>query len=265
MEQEYTSSYQKTINMTSDRISLVIVDDEKPARDILGSQLSSHEEVRVLASCATMDDAYKAITNHKPDAVFLDIELKRGNAFTLIERLKKTGAVVPAIILITGHSYFEYGIKSVDHRDCIVKILEKPFYENFDNIFESIMDLIHTYHSPKSPTENNPESTAIFVKFNNRTYRVNFDDISYLEVAGSGCSYLTMEDLQVITAPNTLNKLMSQLPKFITRISRYNAVNIRKIDWIDHKEQLVYLKGRDKGLGYGKNFYADFAKYIGLR
>ncbi len=227
------------------------------------TELQAREDVEVMSTCGDIDSAIDEITRHEPDAVFLDIELKRGNAFQLLSRLKKISSSLPAIIIITGHSEFEYGVKSIEHRDCIIKILQKPFWEQFDDIFEDIKDLIFLYHRQKQLASN--DSEVQFVKFNNRTVRMELKEILYLEVAGSGCTYASMSDGEVITIAQTMNQLLASLPDYFTRVSRFNAINIHKIKDIDHSENMIYLLEKPKGIGYSKSFYDAFAKRIGLR
>jgi len=250
--------------MKSDRIQFIVIDDEKPAREILTQELQAQDQIEVIASCATADEAFQAIVDLRPDAVFLDIELKRGNAFDLITRLKKAGVALPAIVIMTGHSEFEYGVKSIEHRDCIIKILQKPFWEGFDDELESIKDLIYAYHQ-QDETDSGTVPDVQFVKFNNRTVRMEYREILFLEVAGSGCTLAKMSHGELITISRTMNQLLATLPDYILRVSRFNAVNINKITSIDHIENMIYLQGQDKAIGYSKNFYQVIGKRLGLR
>jgi len=156
-----------------------------------------------------------------------------------------------------------YAVKSIEHRDCIIKILQKPFWEQFDDVFEDIKDLIFLYHRENQSDSSDAE--VQFVKFNKRTMRMEYKEILYLEVAGSGCTYASRSGGDVITISQTLNQLRANLPDYITRVSRFNAINIHKSKDINHSGNMIYLKQKDKGIGYSKSFYDALAKRLGLR
>src|SRR5580704_15812893 len=59
---------------TDNKIGALIVDDEELARQVLRELLQSHPEVEVLAECANGFEAVKAVTEHKPDLIFFDVQ-----------------------------------------------------------------------------------------------------------------------------------------------------------------------------------------------
>ncbi len=66
----------------------IIVDDEKHCRESLQALLQRHcPQVEIVASCADAMTAISAIEQHKPDVVFLDIEMPRMVTFDLLARI----------------------------------------------------------------------------------------------------------------------------------------------------------------------------------
>jgi two-component system LytT family response regulator len=89
-------------------VRCVLVDDEQKNLENLKILLEDFcEHAQVLALCQTVDDAIKAIQLHKPDIVFLDIQMQRETGFDLLAKIKPIDFEV---IFITAHS--EYAIKA---------------------------------------------------------------------------------------------------------------------------------------------------------
>jgi two-component system LytT family response regulator len=100
-------------------ISAVIVDDETLAREVLREHLASHPEVEVIAECSNGFDAVKAITELKPDLLFLDIQMPKLNGFEVLELVEHD----PTVIFVTA--YDQYALKAFEVH--AVDYLLKPF------------------------------------------------------------------------------------------------------------------------------------------
>ena len=68
-------------------IKVIIIDDESLARQRISNLLSENENVNVIAECSTAKNAIESINLHKPDLIFLDIQLKEMNGFNVIEKI----------------------------------------------------------------------------------------------------------------------------------------------------------------------------------
>jgi len=100
-------------------IRTVIVDDEGPARDLLRELLAAYMDIEVVQECANGFEAVKAITELKPDLVFLDVQMPKLNGFEVLELL----GAHPAVIFVTA--YDTYALKAFDVH--AVDYLLKPF------------------------------------------------------------------------------------------------------------------------------------------
>ena len=91
-------------------IKAIIIDDEERARNTLSSLLLNYcPEINVLATCANVPDGVLAINKHKPDVVFLDIEMPDYNGFELLGFFREIDF---DIIFVTAYS--EYAIKAFE-------------------------------------------------------------------------------------------------------------------------------------------------------
>jgi len=71
--------------ITAKKIRAVIVDDEELARQVLREFLATHPEIELIAECANGFEAVKAVTELKPDLLFLDIQMPKLDGFEVLE------------------------------------------------------------------------------------------------------------------------------------------------------------------------------------
>jgi two-component system, LytTR family, response regulator len=90
-------------------LTSIIVDDELKSRESLKQILLTFcDDVNVVATCQNVTDGLTALEEHKPDLVFLDIQMQGETGFDLLAKLK---SVDFALIFTTAHS--EYAIKAI--------------------------------------------------------------------------------------------------------------------------------------------------------
>ena len=108
----------------------LIVDDEELARKLLREMLSSHKEIEIAAECGNGMEAVKAATEHKPDLLFLDVQMPKLTGFDVLELIEREGV---AVIFVTA--YDQYAMKAFDVH--AVDYLLKPFSrERFEAALE---------------------------------------------------------------------------------------------------------------------------------
>jgi two-component system LytT family response regulator len=101
------------------KVRTIIIEDEIPARDILKFFLKDFIEVEIISECSDGFEGLKAISELKPDLVFLDIQMPKLTGFELLEVLDER----PAIIFTTA--YDQFAIKAFELN--AVDYLLKPF------------------------------------------------------------------------------------------------------------------------------------------
>lgn len=93
----------------------VIVDDEKRARTFLKGHIDTYcPEVKIVAEAENVSSAIKAIREHNPELVFLDIKMPDGTGFDVIERLRASedGQDLKFKIIFTT-AFDQYAIKAI--------------------------------------------------------------------------------------------------------------------------------------------------------
>src|SRR5450432_760793 len=108
--------------MTTDskaKIRTVLVDDEQLARQVLREFISAHADLEVVAECSNGFEAVKAVSEKKPDLLFLDVQMPKLDGFEVLELIGHETAVV----FVTA--YDNYAIKAFEVH--AVDYLLKPF------------------------------------------------------------------------------------------------------------------------------------------
>ncbi len=101
-----------------EKAKVLIVDDEKLARDIVKKYLEK-SDVELLGECSNGFEGIKAINENKPDIIFLDIQMPKINGFEMLELLDHK----PEIIFTTA--FDQYAIKAFEVN--ATDYLLKPF------------------------------------------------------------------------------------------------------------------------------------------
>lgn len=111
---------------------VLVVDDEPAARRKVVRFLKEHDDVEVAAEAANGQEALDRISVHRPDLVFLDIQMPDMNGFEIVEALAASEHI-PAVIFATAHD--EYAVRAFEVS--AIDYLLKPFdRERFDRSLE---------------------------------------------------------------------------------------------------------------------------------
>lgn len=113
-------------------IKAIIIDDEPLARKVVKEYLSAHKTIELVAECGDGFEAVKAIQQHDPQLIFLDIQMPKINGFETLELLEKK----PGVIFTTA--FDEYALRAFEQN--AVDYLLKPFSpERFEKAIEKFI------------------------------------------------------------------------------------------------------------------------------
>lgn len=108
----------------------IIVDDEKLSRSVLTLLLEKHcPAVDIVAVCADGISALQAIEKHKPELLFLDVEMPGLNGFEVLQACKEASF---SIIVTTSHDH--YALEAIRHN--ALDYLMKPIIK--DDLLEAV-------------------------------------------------------------------------------------------------------------------------------
>ena len=89
-------------------IKVLIIDDEPLARSIVKEYLQAYTEIEVLEECRDGFEGVKAVLQHQPDLIFLDIQMPKINGFEMLELIEQQ----PSVIFTTA--FDEYAIRAFE-------------------------------------------------------------------------------------------------------------------------------------------------------
>jgi two-component system LytT family response regulator len=111
-------------------IRALVVDDEVHAREELAALLAETGKVEVLATCADAVEAIHAVRQHRPDAIFLDVQMPALSGFDLLALLDP--AELPRIVFVTAHDEFAVRAFEENAADYLLKPVER------DRLFRTV-------------------------------------------------------------------------------------------------------------------------------
>jgi two-component system, LytTR family, response regulator len=111
------------------KITALIVDDEDLARLVLRELIQSHPDIEVVAECANGFEAVKAVAEHKPDLIFLDVQMPKLSGFDVLELI----GTETAVIFVTAYDQYAMRAFEVHAVDYLLKPIGR---ERFEAAFE---------------------------------------------------------------------------------------------------------------------------------
>jgi len=213
--------------------SVVIVDDEPPARAKLSRFLGPLPEFKLLAEADSVDTAIEAITSHRPDIIYLDIQLGERSGFEVLDGIR--GVHSPHVVFSTAFS--EYAVKAFDVQ--AIDYLLKPYdRERFMRSIERIKaeladpepgDLEERVRRVLAALPGQvPAVKQILIRDRARAYFIPVDSIDRLSAAGNYVEIHAGGKVHLVREP--LAKLAAQLDagEFI-RVHRSHVVKLTSI------------------------------------
>jgi two-component system LytT family response regulator len=94
----------------SEKLRVVIADDERPARSFLAAMLRAFEDVEIVGEAGTGTEAVELIEREKPDLALLDLQMPELDGLGVVRLLRKN--TTPLIAFVTA--YDEYAVRAFD-------------------------------------------------------------------------------------------------------------------------------------------------------
>lgn len=237
--------------MSTRKMTVVIADDEPLARDRLTSLLSAEPDAEIVAMCRDGEEAARAIGEHRPDLVLLDIQMPRMDGFDVI---RTVGADrMPMVIFVTA--YDQHAIRAFDVR--AIDYLLKPFdRERFAGALQRARAQIEAQANGELSRRlvtlmadlkrDSSRSDRLVVKSGGRLFFLRADEIDWIEAAGNYVRLHVGEQSHLLR--ETMNAIEGRLDRErFFRIHRSRIVNVERIQemqpWLNGEYSLVLKTG----------------------
>ncbi|HEX8364294.1 MAG: two-component system, LytTR family, response regulator [Sphingomonadales bacterium] len=230
-------------------IRTILVDDEPLAIQGLQLRLDPHDDVEVIDTCSNGREAIRSIKTHKPDLVFLDIQMPGFDGFSVIQGLMEVEP--PLFVFVTAYSdhairafeaqAVDYLMKPVEEdrlADTLERVrqrlAEKRGVEEAEKLKEVLAEV-----APDAVEEmgggvgddahaSNRYEKLINIKDRGQIFRVDVDSIEKIDAAGDYMCIYTGDNTLILR--ETMKDLEKRLdPRRFQRVHRSCIVNLDQV------------------------------------
>lgn len=230
------------------RIKCLVIDDERLAREYIKSYIAKIPQLELVGEFNSPLKAMEIIKNQQIDLLFLDIQMPDITGVEFMKSLQ----IKPEVVFTTA--YQEYAIEG--YNLSAIDYLLKPF--SFERFFQAVNKVIDKLENKKAPqdlsdlpatSQTSIAETYLSIRADRKFYKINFDEIIYIEGQKAYVSFYTNK--KRITALASLKDLEESLPKdLFIRIHKSYIVSIKEISALEGN----MVEVGDKKLPVGKSY-----------
>lgn len=243
---------------------VILIDDEPLAREIIKAYLRQFDDIQVVEECNDGFEGVKAIMQHQPDLIFLDIQMPKINGFEMLELIEKK----PDVIFITA--YDSYAIKAFESNavDYLLKpVNQQRFHEAIlkwkSKISPPIPHKVETVLNTMAATA--AQNNRIVVKTGNKVKIIPVHEIQYLEADDDFVKIFTAEGSYLKN--KTLSSYEQSLDTLqFVRVHRSYIIQINQITKIEpyQKESHLAILRDGKQIPVSKTGYIKLKEVLGI-
>jgi two-component system LytT family response regulator len=245
-------------------IKAILVDDEPLARSIVAEYLQGYPEIQIVQECNDGFEGVKAITHHKPDILFLDIQMPRINGFEMLELIEAP----PAVIFTTA--FDEYAIKAFEAH--AIDYLLKPFSKDrFDKAMQKWLSQQHQQPGSNKITllqeglRQPEERNRIVVREGGNIRIIPVHDIHYIEAYDDYVKIYTQKEMYLKKKTMAFYEQILEPSEFI-RVHRSFIMSLSQLTRIEplEKDTHVALLKSGARIPLSKSGYSKLKSVLGI-
>ncbi len=222
-------------------MKIVIVDDERLAREELRGLLSEHPDLEIVGEAANVTEALKLLPRLRPDLLFLDIEMPGRTGFDLLAALPPPH---PQLIFVTAFDAFALRAFEVNALDYLMKPVHP---QRLAAALAKVRDRVAktaaagaaaSPSAPANPSDDGAPSSPlreddhVFVREGDRTWFIPVRSLRLLEADGNHTRLHFGTEKPLLY--RTLGAMEARLPATLfLRANRSQLVNLSCIESVD--------------------------------
>ncbi|MPR36130.1 LytR/AlgR family response regulator transcription factor [Salmonirosea aquatica] len=237
----------------------LIIDDEPLARRVIRTFLQTDSSICVLDEAGNGSEAVIKILQHRPDLIFLDIQMPELDGFEVLKEIWPHHQ--PFVVFTTAYDQYALRAFEVNAIDYLLKPFnEVRFHQALGRAQERLTQqkqprieaLVSQLLAEQAAQPRGAYLQRILVKETGRMYLVKTEDISYLDADGNYITLHTVNrgDRNAGTERHTIYESLTSLetkldPAEFVRINRSYIVNLNYIDTVEtyfNGEYIVHMK-----------------------
>ena len=229
-------------------LRIAIVEDSQENIDIMEYHLGKSEmDVEIIGIAKTMGEAALLLSRPDIDLAFLDIQLKEGTIFQVLEEVVSKKPLNCEIVFVTAHGTFENAIKGIQY--ACLEFINKPLDDEDLNLAlskaqekakeknnhgEQLQFLLSMMNSQQAPAKIGvvlPKGVIQFVPIAN---------IEYLEADQTICRLFLADGSKMVSSKHLGHyiQILNDHPDFI-QSSKSHLINLAQIDSYNHRERTI--------------------------
>jgi len=200
------------------KLRCVIVDDEPLSRDVIEEFIEVCPELELVGVCSDALEAGELLKQIETDLLFLDINMPKLSGISFLKTLSNP----PLVIFITAYPQFAVDGFEVNAVDYLVKPVA---FERFRAAVNKVLERLENASEKQ-------QVRHIMVRANKKNYRLDFEDILYLEAQGDYVKLKTKDSSLLVHG--TLKQFLLQLPENeFLRIHKSFVISLNKVVFIE--------------------------------
>jgi two-component system LytT family response regulator len=247
-------------------LKAIIVDDEKHSRETLKNLVTEFcEDVEVLNTASTVQEAITVIEKERPDLVFLDIELQSGTGFDILDQLNEinfevifTTAFEQYAIKAVKFSSLDYLLKPIDLEE-LQNAVEKAKKIKNRNDYNQQLEILLQNLKQKQPNLNKIcLSTADGFEF------IKVDEILYCKAEGSYTNFKLKNNTSLLVSKHLKEYENLLIDQNFMRVHNSFLINLKEVKKFIKSDGGYILMNNDDPVSISRNKKEAFFEAMNL-
>ncbi len=242
----------------------IIIDDEPLSRELVKAYLKLFPEIEVVQECGDGFEGVKAIQQHQPELIFLDIQMPKITGFEMLELIDQK----PAVIFITAYDAFAIKAFEANAVDYLLKPVSQERFNTAILKWKSKVtslnpDPVDRVLSTMSAT--GTQQGRIVVKTGSKVKIIPVHDIQYIEADDDFVKIYTQEGAFLKNKTMAFYEQSLDTAQFV-RVHRSYILHINQITKIEpyQKESHVAILRDGKQIPVSKTGYVKLKTILGI-
>lgn len=228
----------------------VIVDDEPLARRGLKLRLENSDNIELVAECSNGYEALHAVAEHRPDLMFLDIQMPGLSGFDVVRKMQ--GDTIPLVIFVTAFGQYaldafdvhaiDYLLKPIDEErlsEAVNRAVEQQSFRFERGHKQQLLDLVANLTGESAAEIDQrllgDESTSetqwpekLTIKDGQEVHILPVEDIDWVDAAGD---YMCIHSDSLTHIMRVTMKQLERVlnPAIFKRVHRSTIINVQRV------------------------------------
>lgn len=246
------------------KLKAIIVDDENHSRETLKNLVEEFcDNIDVLATASSVNEALIVIPKHNPDVVFLDIELQTGTGFDILDQLKTipfevifTTAFEQYAIKAVKFSSLDYLLKPIDLEELQKAVEKARTIKNKESYKRQLETLL-------SNLKQQSDLTKICLSTTDGFEFIAVSDILYCKAEGSYTNFVLTEGKTILVSKHLKEYENLLADQHFMRVHNSFLINLKEVKKYVKSDGGYIIMNNGDSVSISRNKKNDFFQLMG--